>query len=259
MKLIKKFKSSNFDKRNGSKISFIIIHYTALKNYKEAITYLMNPFNKVSSHFLISQTGEIYNLVNIKNRAWHAGISYWNGCKDLNSLSIGIELDYSNNISNNKYSKKMINSLIKLIKSLIKKYNIDPSNVLGHSDIAPFRKSDPGRNFPWKKLYETKIAFDPNYNYINNEFFKRWFYKNKLKTTKKISQFILGYIGYDVVGSKKNKKLEKKIIIAYQSHYIQKNITGIIDEVTFKFLIKHFSNKLLTKYQKNLKHIKMVR
>ena len=94
MKLIHKFKSPNFDKRASSKILFIIIHYTALKNYREAISYLSDPKNKVSSHYLISQTGAIFNLVSSKNRAWHAGISYWDGITDLNSTSIGIELDF---------------------------------------------------------------------------------------------------------------------------------------------------------------------
>ena len=115
MKLIHKFKSPNFDKRKNSKILFIIILYTALKNYREAISYLSDPKNKVSSHYLISQTGAIFNLVSEKNRAWHAGISYWDGITDLNSTSIGIELDFSNYKKNKNYSKKMINSLVKLL------------------------------------------------------------------------------------------------------------------------------------------------
>ena len=105
MKFINNFKSPNFDNRKLKKIYFIIIHYTALKNYEQAISYLCDPSKKVSSHFLISQNGDIYALVNEKKRAWHAGLSYWDGFTDINSLSIGIELDFSNNKNANAFSR----------------------------------------------------------------------------------------------------------------------------------------------------------
>ena len=95
MKLITKFKSKNFDSRRSNKIIHIIIHYTALDSLNEAIEFLCEPSNKVSCHYLISSKGEIYNLVNDKKRAWHAGISYWRGNSDINSTSIGIELDFN--------------------------------------------------------------------------------------------------------------------------------------------------------------------
>ena len=120
MKLIHKFKSPNFNKRQSKKIKYLIIHYTALKDCSESLKYLCNRSKKVSSHYLISQQGDIYNLVSEKMRAWHAGISYWKSETDINSASIGIELDYSPNHTNNTYKKKMIKSLISLIKMLKK-------------------------------------------------------------------------------------------------------------------------------------------
>ena len=103
MKLIHKFKSLNFDNRIGKKVSYIILHYTALPSIDESISFLCKAENKVSCHYIISQTGKIYNLVNEKKRAWHAGQSYWLEEKDLNSTSIGIELDFRPNLLNNKF------------------------------------------------------------------------------------------------------------------------------------------------------------
>ena len=102
MKYITKYKSPNYNSRNKSKIKLIIIHYTALNNSKEAISYLCTKENKVSAHYLISQGGLIYYLVNERFRAWHAGQSYWQNIVDINSYSIGIELDYNPNGKNNK-------------------------------------------------------------------------------------------------------------------------------------------------------------
>ena len=102
MKLIHNFKSPNFNERRSEEVKFIIIHYTAIKGELNSIKYLCSKKNKVSSHFLISKKGEIYSLVSEKKRAWHAGQSYWKGQKDINSISIGIELDYVPDIKNKK-------------------------------------------------------------------------------------------------------------------------------------------------------------
>ena len=248
MKLIKNIKSPNFNSRNKKKVKFIIIHYTALKNYKEAISFLCNPKNNVSSHFLISQKGDIYNLVDVNKRAWHAGLSYWNGYRDLNSISIGIELDFSYSNKNNKYSHKMITALIKTIKKLKEIYNIKDKYILGHSDIAPFRKIDPGPKFPWYKLYSANLGFNPIKNKsIKNVSIIRWFTKNKVLTRKDIALFILNYIGYDIADAKTNKKSFSNLVLIYQNHYIQNNPNGKIDKNTFDFLTLHFLNLVLTK------------
>ena len=248
MKLINNFKSPNFNIKRNRKISFIIIHYTAIENYRKAIKHLCDPNKKVSSHYLISQAGEIYNLVDEKNRAWHAGISYWDGYTDLNSLSIGIELDYSKNYKNNRYSKKMLESLLLLLKKLKKKHGIHISNILGHSDIAPLRKVDPGKQFPWIRLYNKGLAFNPNKkNKVKIEIIKKWFLKNKIITNKKITIFILNFIGYNTLQFGNSRNSFKKILYAYQSHFLQSNISGKADLTTVDFMIKHFITKVLTK------------
>ena len=248
MKLINNFKSPNFDKRKGSRILFIIIHYTALPNCSEAISYLCNSKNKVSSHFLISQKGDIYYLVDEAKRAWHAGISYWNGYQDLNSLSIGIELDFSNNSANNKYSRTMITTLIKLIKKLKKKYNIQNENVLGHSDIAPYRKIDPGPKFPWHILNKNNISFRPfKKNIIKSNLIKKWFQKNKFKSKKKISLFILNYLGYDTSLAEIKSNQYSRLLKAYKNHFRQLSKSKGIDELTLNFMIDHYANNILKK------------
>ena len=251
MKLIHKFKSPNFNKRESKKIKYLIIHYTALKDCSESLKYLCNKSKKVSSHYLISQQGDIYNLVSEKMRAWHAGISYWKSETDINSVSIGIELDYSPNHTNTTYKKKMIKSLINLIKMLKKKYNLHHNNILGHSDISPYRKLDPGPKFPWKKLAKFNLIYFPvikkNKKHLNLE---AWFKKNKLTRKKNIALFMLSYIGYDISLSIKNPNFFKYLIKSYQYHYYPNNISCNLDKKTYDLLLSHFINLFLTSNKK---------
>ena len=152
-----RFKSENFDDRK-KKVSFIIFHYTETKNLEDAIKLLTNKKRKVSCHYLIDYNGSIYNLVDIKKRAWHAGESSWENLMDINSRSIGIEIVNPGERKKIKYKVKQINSLIELTKLLKKKFKISDSRILGHSDIAPQRKIDPGIYFPWKKLNDNDIG-----------------------------------------------------------------------------------------------------
>ena len=135
-----KFKSTNFDKRK-KKISFLIIHYTETKTLEQAILLLTDPKRKVSCHYLVDLNGKIFNLVDLKNRAWHAGESKWKNFTDLNSHSIGIEVVYPGEKSNSEFKQKQIKELINLIIFLKKKFKINNDRILGHSDIAPLKKN----------------------------------------------------------------------------------------------------------------------
>ena len=163
MKFINKYKSVNFNvRKKGHKIKYIILHYTAIKSDYMAIKHLIDKKNEVSSHFLINKKGKIFSLVDIKKRACHAGQAFWKGDRDINSNSIGIELDNTGHYINfERYTKNQIDSLIKLLNFLKKKYKIDNINFLGHSDISPYRKNDPGEKFPWKKLSKHNLGFFP--------------------------------------------------------------------------------------------------
>ncbi len=125
----------------------------------ESIQRLKNPKYKVSCHYLISRNGRIIQMVKEKNIAWHAGKSKWKQFKNLNNYSIGIELvNKGHQFGYQNFSNQQISSLIKLCKNLKKKYLIKKENFLGHSDIAPLRKIDPGEKFPWKKLSKHDIG-----------------------------------------------------------------------------------------------------
>ena len=248
MKLIHKFKSLNFDKRNIKEISFVIIHYTALPSIENSIEYLCQKSNRVSCHYIIGQNGRIYNLVDEKYRAWHAGQSSWLSEKDLNSASIGIELDYSPNHNNNKFSSSLMNSLILLLMYLTKKYKIDKRNILGHSDIAPYRKKDPGVKFPWKKLYNLNLSYNPKKVKLSSiKKIRLWFEKYRIYSNKNKILIMLNIIGYDISKSNNSKYFYKILINKYRSHYFQnksykKSNTELID-----FIEAHFCSLLLTK------------
>ena len=147
--------SPNFDfkKRKSKQIKFLIFHYTGMRKESDAINRLTNIQSEVSSHYLIQRNGAINVMVPDLYVAWHAGKSSWKSFKSLNKNSIGIEICNPGHNSNyKKFSKKQIKSIIKLSQFIIGKYKIDKNNILGHSDIAPTRKKDPGEKFPWQYL-----------------------------------------------------------------------------------------------------------
>ena len=217
----------NIPKRSKKKIKHIIIHYTGMKKESLAINKLCNLKSNVSAHYFIKKNGEILNLVPDLYEAWHAGKSSWKNYRSLNKTSIGIEIHNTghNNIYEN-FTSNQISSLIKLLKKLIIFYKIDKKDILGHSDIAPERKKDPGEKFPWKKLSKLKLSYwhglDENKtkklrSIKLNDDEEKIFFKNVQK------------IGYNIsLNSKKNKI--KLFIKAFQRRFRQSLINGILDQ-----------------------------
>ena len=214
--ILHNYKSENFDVRKH-KIQFIILHYTETENFHDALRILTSKEKKVSCHFLIDTNGQIYNLVCEKKRAWHAGVSAWEGLKDLNSRSIGIEIVNPGEMQLKEYPKIQIDQLIDLIISLKKKFKIPSCNILGHSDIAPLRKIDPGKHFPWEKLYKRKIGMKVKKTDEIGKSLTSNDHKLFLKNIEKI-----GYSGlvHNTTCSKNNK-----IIEAFHRHFIP-NLIG---------------------------------
>ncbi|WP_341862364.1 N-acetylmuramoyl-L-alanine amidase [Gymnodinialimonas sp. 57CJ19] len=144
-------KSPNFgDRRDGLKPELVVLHYTAMKSCVSAAKALCDPAREVSAHYLIGRDGEVLSLVDEPMRAWHAGAGEWRGAGDVNSRSIGIELD---NDGVSPFSEPLMVSLERLLgQGLLAAWGIRPEGVIGHSDMAPGRKIDPGRRFDWRRL-----------------------------------------------------------------------------------------------------------
>ena len=237
--------SPNFHskKRSIKQIRFIVIHYTGMKKESEAISRLINIQSEVSSHYLIKKNGEIITMVPESYNAWHAGKSSWGNYKSLNKNSIGIEItNPGHEFGYKKFTKKQIISILKLTRHLIKKYKINIKNILGHSDIAPERKKDPGEKFPWKYLSQNKVG-------LWHTIKKQELIKNrKIKITKIDKALFINNL-FKIGYSKKFLKIASKdkhldyITKAFQRRYRQDVIDGKIDQeclIISQNLIKNF-------------------
>ncbi len=225
--------SPNFDlrKRGKKNIKYIIFHYTGMKSEKLAIEKLTNFNSKVSCHYYIDNKGNLIQMVPDLYVAWHAGKSYWNYDRLLNDSSIGIEISNPGHEYGYKaFKKKQIKCLIKISKILINKYKIKKQNILGHSDIAPLRKKDPGEKFPWKVLANKKIGLWHKLNF--EECNKLRGKKNNIENKfflKKLKKF-----GYFIKTSKKNEF--KKIVKSFQRRFRPELVDGKIDRECFEII-----------------------
>ena len=239
--IIKSSYSLNFSKkfRNNKDIKLIVIHYTGMQSKIESIKRLLSPKHKVSCHYLIDRKGQILKMVDDNKVAWHAGKSKWKNYDNLNKYSIGIELvNKGHEFGYEKFTISQMNNLIKLCQSLKKKYKIKNSNIVGHSDVAPLRKQDPGEKFPWQKLQKNKIGIwykklQSKSVKLNDKEVKKLFFKNLFK---------IGYRYFD-----KNRRTEKDIFLieAFQRRFLPNKVTGKIDQKTLEishFLAKHLKN-----------------
>lgn len=137
----------------------LVLHYTGMPDAASAISWLANPESKVSAHYVVAEDGQIVRMVDEDKRAWHAGVSYWRGMTDINSASIGIEIvNPGHEWGYRPFTDDQMNALIPLVHEIIGRYSISRGNVVGHSDIAPARKQDPGELFPWAKLARLRLA-----------------------------------------------------------------------------------------------------
>ncbi len=145
--------SPNFgERKDGKKVNALILHYTGMKTAKGAEDWLCADESQVSAHYLVYEHGHIVQMVREADRAWHAGKSYWQGERDLNSVSVGIEIANPGHHGYTDFPEAQIAAVIKLCRGIIRRHKIAPERVLAHSDIAPGRKVDPGEKFPWGSL-----------------------------------------------------------------------------------------------------------
>jgi N-acetylmuramoyl-L-alanine amidase len=230
---IKHLKSPNYIHCNKRRnIHSVIIHYTGMRSLQSAVERLLSKKYEVSSHYLISRTGKIIQLVKDNNIAWHAGISNWFKFKNLNKNSIGIELENKGHqYGYQAFPSKQIVQLIKILKILKRKFKIKNINITGHSDIAPNRKIDPGEKFPWKKLYKNDLAI---WNSLDEQFIKNFRLKKLININKKNMLRMIKKLGYTRVLTADS--LDKDFIKAFQRRYRQDLINGIFDQECYLIL-----------------------
>ena len=203
--------SPNFDERDKP-VSVLVLHYTGMRDAESAVARLRDPEAGVSCHYLVTEEGEILQMVPEEKRAWHAGNSYWRGIQNLNSCSIGIELvNPGHEHGYRPFPDAQIDALIPLVADIKERHGITRGNVVGHSDIAPMRKQDPGELFPWARLAKLRLALPRPA-------------KNLLDPNWSDSGFLLALerFGYDVTD-------KLAAIVAFQRRFRPELIDGEVD------------------------------
>lgn len=206
---------------NLRKPSFIIIHHTAQDSIQQTINTFTKTRTQVSAHYIISENGKVVQMLNDYLRAWHAGNSSWGKNTDLNSCSIGIELD---NNGFKPFTEVQISSLVALLTKLKKDYNIPTQNILGHADIAPGRKQDPSALFPWKTLAQKGFGI------WQDEFLEEAPFDFKIEPALRI-------IGY-------NTKNLSAAIMAFKLHYIQTDTSPLLDRKTIDTIYSIYKKQI---------------
>ena len=223
--------SPNFDKkkRNNSKVKYLVFHYTGMKSENAAIKRLTNESSKVSCHYFIKNNGKIIKMVPDLYVAWHAGISSWKKDKFINSNSIGIEVSNpGHDHGYRKFNHKQIASIIYLSKKLKKKDKIKKENILGHSDIAPLRKKDPGEKFPWKLLSKKLLCLWHSLSEKNCKKLRSL----KLNDSKNFFQLLFKF-GYKPA---QNSYERIKIYKNFQRRFRPQLISSIVDQESYEIL-----------------------
>jgi N-acetylmuramoyl-L-alanine amidase len=203
--------SPNWDER-ALPVTMAVLHYTEMER-DAALRRLTDPEAKVSAHYFISEAGEVVRLVDEDKRAWHAGASYWRGHKDVNSASIGIELDHpGHGLGYREFADAQIEALIPLLNDIVRRHDIPRANVVGHSDVAPARKTDPGELFPWDRLAEYRLCLPrPEKLALGDPF-----------DNDGAFYLALERFGYDITEG-------RKAVEAFQRRWRPERIDGVID------------------------------
>jgi N-acetylmuramoyl-L-alanine amidase len=199
--------SPNFDDR-ASDVGFLVLHYTGMRSGAEAVGRLCDPGAKVSSHYVVEEDGRVFKLVEEEKRAWHAGVSYWRGVSGLNDTSIGVEIvNPGHEWGYRAFPDAQVLALLALCVGILGRHEIPARNVVGHSDVAPDRKQDPGELFPWRWFAERGVGV------WTDDFLAPGDLMGDLAA-----------IGYDT------RLPAADVVRAFQRHFLPENVTGVGDE-----------------------------
>jgi N-acetylmuramoyl-L-alanine amidase len=211
--------SPNQDGRDGAAIDMLVLHYTGMATAEEALARLCDPAAKVSAHYTIGEDGTVYAHVPEEQRAWHAGRSFWAGRRNVNACSIGIELvNPGHEFGYRAFPSAQIDSLKMLCKAIQARHAIPAARVLGHSDVAPARKEDPGELFPWKEMAKSGVGLWPE------------------KAVTMLGADALARFGYDPEAP------PETVITAFQRHFRPEKLDGLWDDECGRLLAGLLAN-----------------
>jgi N-acetylmuramoyl-L-alanine amidase len=225
--------SPNQDERKGA-IDILLLHYTGMKTLEVALARLTDPAAKVSSHYLVYEDGRVVQLVAEARRAWHAGLSSWKGATDINSCSIGIEIvNPGHELDYRDFPDAQIDGVIALCRDIVARHAIAPARVLGHSDVAPARKQDPGERFPWSRLAAAGVGL--------------WIEPAPITPGRMLGlddrgehvaelQRMLARFGYAADITHRYDQATREVVTAFQRHFRPARVDGIADASTMETL-----------------------
>ena len=223
--------SPNINERQGGKpVSILLLHYTGMESAEKACDWLCNQESKVSCHYLVNEQGGLVQMVDESKRAWHAGVSSWLGNTDINSSSIGIEIQNKGHTQGyHDFPEKQMRAVAALSKDIIARNKIEPRNVLAHSDVAPGRKVDPGEKFNWQFLHSQGVG-----HWVKPEAISGGGFLQEGDTGDPVLalQSMLKFYGYQVDASGTFDKRTRIVIEAFQRHFRQERVDGIADAST---------------------------
>ena len=229
--------SPNHDSRGDIPIDLLLLHYTGMATGKAALDRMTDAAAKVSAHYMVEEDGRIFRLVQEDRRAWHAGVAYWAGATDINACSIGIELvNPGHEFGYRAFPEPQMRALEALAADIVARHAIPPHRVLGHSDVAPSRKQDPGELFDWARLASAGIGLwpDADFDVSPNAPHLEPGAKGGAVTELQIA---LGRFGYDVQGTGVFDPGTAAAVTAFQRHFRPSRVDGVADGETASLLL----------------------
>jgi N-acetylmuramoyl-L-alanine amidase len=224
------------ERPDGRRPDMLILHYTGMDDEEAALRWLCNPVSKVSAHYLVSEAGEVVQLVAESRRAWHAGLGAWAGEFDMNNCSIGIEIANAGHPAGlPPFREAQIASVVALCRDIVARWAIHPGRVLGHSDVAPGRKLDPGERFPWARLHEEGIGHWVKPAALGDG---RCLRRGNVGQPVGTLQSMLGRYGYGVGVTGVFGEETETVVASFQRHFRPELVDGVADVSTIATLIE---------------------
>ncbi len=201
----------------------LILHYTGMPSAAAALDRLCDPAARVSAHYVVEEDGKIWQLVPEERRAWHAGESGWLDRRDINAHSIGVEIvNPGHEFGYRAFPAEQIRAVAELCRDIVTRWRVPPRFVLGHADVAPHRKQDPGEHFPWERLARAGVGLWPDFSML----------PQTAPESAAAIQVALAAFGYDLAVTGTLDQRTVQVLIAFQRHFRPQNCDGVADEET---------------------------